>query len=65
MSKYSLEEIRIAAKEVHDEYYDKSYWPAREMADDLETQMILHGNDDPDSIYEFEKHSGLSYSRSR
>ena len=63
MSKYSLEEIRIAAKKVHDEYYENGYWPARKMADALETQMILHGNDDPDSKYEFEKHSGLSYSR--
>lgn len=61
MSKLSLEEIRIAAKAVSDEYYKTGYSAAREKADKLQAIMVTHDNTDSDSIYEFEKHSGMSY----
>lgn len=63
MSKLSMQEIRIAARAIHDEYYEKGYDAARKKADTLQSTMIEHGNVDSDSIYEFEKHSGMSYSR--
>lgn len=63
MSKLSLEEIRIAAKAVSDEYYKSGYSTAREKADKLQATMIAHDNVDPDSIYEFEKYSGMTYKK--
>lgn len=63
MAKLSKEEIRIAAKAVSDEYYENGYNAARKKADDLQAAMIAHDNVDSDSIYEFEKYSGMTYRR--
>lgn len=63
MARLFMEEIRVASKAVHDEYYEKGYNAARKKADELQAEMIAHDNVDSDSIYEFEKHSGMSYRR--
>lgn len=61
MSKLSLEEIRIGAKDIHDTYYKNGYTAAREKADAFQAVMLTHDNTDFDSRYEFEKHSGMTY----
>lgn len=61
MAKLSTEEIRIAAKAVSDEYYENGYNAARKKADKLQAIMVTHDNVDPESIYEFEKYSGMTY----
>lgn len=63
MEKFTLDEIRAAARNIHDDYYENGYNSAREKADIFIGEMTMHGNNDKDSKYEFEKYSGLSYDR--
>ena len=63
MEKLTLDEIRLLGKSVAEEY-DRNGWnSAREKADKIAETMILSGNNDKDSRYEFEKHSGLHFTR--
>ena len=59
--KLSQEEIRIAAERVDAIYHSEGYLAAKEKAEKLIGRMIEHGNIDDESIYIFEKYSGMSY----
>jgi hypothetical protein len=61
--KLSDDEIRIAACEINKIYYSEGNYRAREAADELQARMVMAGNTDSDSIYIFEKYSGMTYQK--